>query len=257
VSQLNNAAELLDRNQPPKAVVFGVSGISLSDAEKSFYRYANPLGFILFQRNCVSPVQIKDLIADLRNCTGRANTPILIDQEGGRVARLKPPYWPAFPAARMFGRLYEENPSMGADACRVNAQLIGLELKELGITVNCAPLADVLFDGTDQAIGDRAFSKNPDVVIACAKAMAEGLLWAGVLPVIKHLPGHGRTAVDPHHTQSLVAATKEELATTDFVPFKALRDLPLGMTCHIVFKSIDPRIIFFEKSPSFCNSSSV
>lgn len=224
----------------PKAIIFGVSALALTDPERQFFRYANPFGFILFQRNCGNPAQVRDLIRDLRSAVGREDAPILIDQEGGRVVRLKPPHWPVFPAARMFGQMIEKHPDLGAEAARINAKLIGLELQELGFSVNCAPLADVLFKETDQAIGDRAFSSDPLVVADAARAYAEGLLESGILPVIKHMPGHGRTIVDPHHVQSLVRATRAELEKTDFVPFKALRDMPLGMTNHITYSALDP-----------------
>jgi beta-N-acetylhexosaminidase len=233
-----STVQSLDRAKPPKAIIFGVSGISLSDAEKSFFRYANPFGFILFQRNCASPQQIRNLIAELRGAVGR-HAPVLIDQEGGRVARLKPPHWPEFPPARMMGKMAENALDLGAEAAKINSQLIGLELYELGINVNCAPLADVLFDTTDNAIGDRAYSSNPEIVAECARSAAEGFLWAGVLPIIKHFPGHGRTIVDPHHTESLVTASKQELTDIDFAPFRALRDLPMGMTSHIIFQAYD------------------
>lgn len=229
----------LNRDKPPKAMILGVSGVSLTEAEKSFFRYANPLGFILFQRNCVNPQQLKILIKELRECVGRPRAPVLIDQEGGRVARLKPPHWPEFPPARMIGKMAEQSADLGLEAARVNAQLIGVELHELGISVNCAPLADVLFDVTDNAIGDRAYSSDTHIVAECARAAAEGLLWAGILPIIKHIPGHGRTVVDPHHTQSVVKASKQELIQTDFAPFRALRDMPIAMTCHIIFEAFD------------------
>jgi beta-N-acetylhexosaminidase len=138
----------------------------------------------------------------------------------------------------LFGLLVDSQGDIGLEAAKINAQLIGMELQELGITVNCAPLADVLFKDTDPAIGDRAFSANTEIVAECARSYAEGLMWAGVLPVVKHLPGHGRTVVDPHHVTSLVRASREELQT-DFAPFKALRDLPMGMTCHITYSAID------------------
>lgn len=230
----------VNASKPPKALIFGVSGISLTDAEKSFFRYSNPLGFILFQRNCVSPSQTKSLIQELRGAVGR-QAPILIDQEGGRVARLKPPHWPEFPPARMIGKMAENSLELGTEAAKVNAQLIALELYDLGINVNCAPLADVLFDVTDNAIGDRAYSSDTVVVADCARAAAEGLLWGGVLPIIKHFPGHGRTRVDPHHTQSMVAVSKQELSEIDFAPFRALRDMPLGMTCHIIYQALDSK----------------
>lgn len=224
----------------PKAIIFGVAALTLTEPEKQFFRYANPFGFILFQRNCGSPKQVRELIADLRTAVGREDAPVLIDQEGGRVARLKPPNWPLFPPARMFGVLIEKHSDLGAEAARINAKLIGLELQELGITVNCAPLADVLFKETDTAIGDRAFSNDPEIVAEAARAYADGLLEAGILPVIKHLPGHGRTIVDPHHVQSMVMASREQLEQIDFAPFRALRDLPMGMTNHITYKALDP-----------------
>ncbi len=229
----------LNRDKPPKAMILGVSGIALTDAEKKFFAYSNPLGFILFQRNCVNPQQTKSLIKELRDAVGRPHAPILIDQEGGRVARLKPPHWPEFPPARMIGKMVEQGLDLGLEAAKINSQLIGLELAELGISVNCAPLADTLFDVTDNAIGDRAYSSDTAIVSECARAAAEGLLWAGVLPIIKHIPGHGRTVVDPHHTQSVVKASAQELHDIDFAPFRALRDMPLGMTCHIIFEAFD------------------
>ncbi len=224
---------------PAKAVIFGCSGISLTGGEKQFFRYANPFGFILFQRNCVSPKQVRELIGELRAAVGRPDAPVLIDQEGGRVARLKPPHWPSFPPAKMLGDLYLQNAELGTEAARINSRLIAFELHALGFTVNCAPLADVLTDTTDPAIGDRAYGDDPKVVAACARAAAEGLLEYGILPVIKHMPGHGRTLADPHINQAVVPVSHKALAEQDFLPFKALRDLPLGMTCHITFTALD------------------
>jgi beta-N-acetylhexosaminidase len=229
----------LSADAPPKAVVFGCSGISLTDGEKQFFRYANPFGFILFQRNCVSPDQVRSLIKELRHCVGRPDAPILIDQEGGRVARLKPPHWPSFPPAKMFGDLYARSPDLALEAANINSRLIGFELYALGFSVNCAPLADVLCETTDPAIGDRAYSDNPQVVADCARAAAEGLLQYGILPVVKHLPGHGRTPADPHINQAIVHASHEALAQRDFLPFIALKDMPVGMTCHITFTALD------------------
>jgi beta-N-acetylhexosaminidase len=227
--------------KPPKAVIFGCSGISLTEGEKQFFRYANPFGFILFQRNCVSPKQVRDLIGELRAAIGRPDAPILIDQEGGRVQRLKPPNWQAYPPAKMFGDLYAQKPELGLEAATIGAKLIGLDLHELGITVNCAPLLDVLNPDTDPAIGDRAYSNDPKVVGVCARAAAKGYLEAGVLPVIKHMPGHGRTLADPHYHPATVHASHEALAMRDFLPFKEMRDMPLGMTCHITFMALDPQ----------------
>ncbi len=223
----------------PKAVIFGVSALTLTEPEKQFFHYANPFGLILFQRNCGSPQQVRQLVHDFRAAVGRMDAPVLIDQEGGRVARLKPPHWPVFPPARMFGKLAERQPELGAEAARINSQLIALELHDLGITVNAAPLGDLLLPETDPAIGDRAYSADPKVITECARACADGLMQTGVLPILKHIPGHGRTRVDPHHVQSIVTASRAELEL-DFTPFKALRDLPIGMTSHIVYKAIDP-----------------
>jgi beta-N-acetylhexosaminidase len=225
----------------PKAVIFGCSGLSLTDGEKQFFRYADPFGFILFQRNCNSPQQVRTLIAELREAVQRPDAPVLIDQEGGRVQRLKPPQWPQHPPAKMFGDLYARQADLGLEAARINAHLIGLELHGLGFTVNCTPLADVLCDETDPAIGDRAYSKDPKIVIECARATAQGHMEMGILPVIKHMPGHGRTPADPHHHVAVVRASKADLEARDFVPFKALKDLPIGMTCHIVFSGLDDK----------------
>lgn len=224
----------------PKAIIFGVSALSLTDPEKQFFKYANPFGFILFKRNCGDPKQVKNLIKELREAVGREDAPVLIDQEGGRVARLRTPHWPDFPPARMFGQLVEKHGGdLGLEATRINAQLIALELYELGINVNCTPLADVLFKETDNAIGDRAYSADPAVVAECARACAEAHMGFGVLPVVKHIPGHGRTVVDPHHVVSQVRASREELEKIDFAPFRALRDMPIGMTNHIVYTALD------------------
>jgi beta-N-acetylhexosaminidase len=231
----------LNKDAPPKAIIFGVSGIALSDSEKQFFRYANPLGFILFQRNCVEPQQVKRLVADMQEAVGRDAVPIFIDQEGGRVARLKPPHWPVFPPARQLGIIAERDRTLGMEALTINAQLIAHELTQLGIGVNCAPLADLLLPETDKAIGDRAYSADPAIAAKCARATAEGFLGMGILPVIKHFPGHGRAQADPHLIQPRVTASRAELEAADFAPFRQLRDLPIGMTSHILFQALDPQ----------------
>ena len=212
----------------------------LGSSERDFFRDADPLGFIVFARNCETPEQLKALTSDLRDAVGRDDAPVLIDQEGGRVARLRPPHWRKAPAAEMFGAAYEIDPARALQATRANATLMGRELSALGIDVDCAPLLDLRFAGASDVIGDRALSANPEIVAALGRAVSDGLLNAGILPVIKHLPGHGRGAVDSHFALPVVDTPRAELATSDFAPFKALADAPLGMTAHIVYSDIDP-----------------
>ena len=212
----------------------------LGSSERDFFRDADPLGFIVFARNCETPEQLKALTSDLRDAVGRDDAPVLIDQEGGRVARLRPPHWRKAPAAEMFGAAYEIDPARALQATRANATLMGRELLAHGIDVDCAPLLDLRFAGASDVIGDRALSGNPEIVAALGRAVCDGLLNADVLAVIKHLPGHGRGAVDSHFALPVVDTPRAELATSDFAPFKALADAPLGMTAHIVYSDIDP-----------------
>lgn len=221
-------------------MVFGCAGTTLTPDERAFFRDADPLGFILFRRNCEEPGQVARLVADLRDSVGRKDAPVLIDQEGGRVARLRPPHWPSFPAMRIFGDLAEQDRAAGLEAARINGQLLALMLSDLGINVDCAPVCDVPVEGAHDIIGDRAFSRDPTLVAALARATAEGLLAGGVLPVIKHIPGHGRAFADSHAELPVVDATFPELVATDFAPFRDLADLPLGMVAHVVLKAIDP-----------------
>jgi beta-N-acetylhexosaminidase len=223
-------------------VVFSCADDTLTSAERKLFHRVNPLGFILFQRNCQSKEQTRWLIRELRNTVGREDAPILIDQEGGRVARLQPPGWPKHPAARLFGIMYEKDPEWGTEAMRLYARLVADELWQLGITVNCAPVLDLFVEGATTAIGDRAMSRKPAIVAALARIWAETFLANGVLPVIKHLPGHGRFNVDPHHQQAIIGASRAELESEDFVPFELLKDLPIGMNSHAVFRSIDPNM---------------
>lgn len=221
------------------SAIFGMSGQRLSKEERDFFSKTQPFGYILFARNCDSPSQIKALVAEIKEISGRKNTPILIDQEGGRVARLKPPHFPDFPPAAYFAKMAENDIEAAKAATYENAKKIADMLRELGITVDCAPLADLPVDGAHDIIGDRAFGRKPQQVIALARAMADGLMAGGVVPVLKHIPGHGRAFADSHLELPVVETPLDELRKTDFVPFKALADLPMAMTAHVLFTAID------------------
>ncbi len=224
---------------PPRAVIFGCAGPTLSDAERNFFRSADPAGFILFQRNCVEPAQLTRLIADLKEASGRPDLPILIDQEGGRVQRLKPPHWRAAPAAGRIGALARRDLPAGTRAARINARLIAAELSVLGITVDCAPVLDRPVEGSSDAIGNRAYGEDIGIIVALGRAVAQGLLSGGVLPAIKHMPGHGRATLDSHEACPVVEADAETLIATDLKPFQALSRLPIGLTAHIIFPAWD------------------
>lgn len=221
------------------SAILGMLGTSLSADEAAFFKELNPYGFILFARNCESPAQIRSLIDSLKNAVGREPLPILIDQEGGRVARLKPPHWPAFPTAEKLASIYRKDKEKAKQAVYLNARLIAAELTSLGITVNCAPLADLPVAGAHDIIGDRAFGRTPQQVIDLARAMASGLMDGGVVPVLKHIPGHGRANADSHEELPVVNESIETLRASDFVPFKALADLPMAMTAHVLYTAID------------------
>jgi beta-N-acetylhexosaminidase len=226
-------------NTSMQAAIYGLSGLTLTAEEKHFLREANPYGFILFARNCESPEQIRSLVLSLKEAVGRDALPVLIDQEGGRVARLKPPHWRAAPPGERFAKIAMSNLSRAEHAVYTNARLIAAELASLGITVNCAPLADIPAPGSHDIIGDRAYGETPEQVIALARQMARGLLSGGVLPVLKHIPGHGRARVDSHEDLPVVTEDLATLEATDFVPFRALKDIPLGMTAHIIYTALD------------------
>ena len=234
MSDHKNGAEL------PKAVIFGCAGTSLTEAERILFTECNPLGFILFARNVATPEQVRSLVADLRACVRRPDAPVLIDQEGGRVARLKPPHWRAAPPAGAIGAIADRDLEMAREAAWLNARLIGEELRALGINVDCAPVADVPVLGAHDVIGDRAYSKDPDRVGGLARATALGFLDAGILPVIKHMPGHGRACADSHAELPVVETPRADLAETDFKPFRALADMPWAMTAHVLYTDIDP-----------------
>ncbi len=220
----------------PLAAIFGCQGLQLDDQERRFFKDADAFGFILFGRNCDNPDQVRRLVDDLRDSVGRADAPVLIDQEGGRVQRLKPPHWRDAPAAARFAALDLDS---ARTAVRLNARLIARELADLGITVDCAPVLDVPQAGADPIIGDRAYGNDPATIAALAGAACEGLLDGGVLPVIKHIPGHGRADVDSHMALPVVSAPLAELEQTDFAPFAALAHMPWAMTAHVVYTHID------------------
>ena len=222
-----------------RAFITGVSGTVLTDDERAFLRGRQPWGFILFKRNVESPAQVIRLVEELRETVGRPDAPVLIDQEGGRVQRLQPPQWPAYPPGAVFGALYETDKAAGLEAARLTARLIAADLAGLGITVDCLPLADVPVPGADAVIGDRAYGTTPDKVAAIARAITTGLEQGGVLPVLKHIPGHGRATADSHLRLPTVDVPLEELARTDFAAFKPLADLPMAMTAHVVFSALD------------------
>ncbi|WP_066659090.1 MULTISPECIES: beta-N-acetylhexosaminidase [unclassified Sphingomonas] len=221
-----------------KPVIFGLSGPVLTADEAAFFRDADPLGYILFGRNCVDRAQMRALTDSLRDLSGRDDLPILIDQEGGRVARMQPPEWPAFPAGPAFDALYELAPSSAIEAARANGQALALMLAEVGVTVNCAPLLDVRMPETTPAVGGRTFGSEPMQVAALGRAMLDGMAKGGVVGVVKHMPGHGRGVVDSHYELPVVDADDAALER-DIEPFRTLKDAPMGMTCHVVFKAWD------------------
>jgi beta-N-acetylhexosaminidase len=222
-----------------RAFITGCAGTKLSDAERAFLRDAQPWGFILFKRNIAGPQAVRALVDDVRATLGRS-APALIDQEGGRVQRLTPPDWPAYPPGAAYGTLYDRDKNAGLAAARLGARLIAADLAELGIDVDCLPIADVPVAGADPVVGDRAYGTEPDKVAAIAGAIANGLADGGVLPVLKHIPGHGRATADSHAKLPVVNTDKAVLDVTDFAAFRPLAGLPMAMTAHVVFTALDP-----------------
>jgi beta-N-acetylhexosaminidase len=222
-----------------RAFITGLSGLNVSANERAFLREAQPWGLIIFKRNVSTPQQVAELTSAFRDAVGW-EAPVLVDQEGGRVQRLGPPHWPAYPAGAVYGALFDREVSAGLAAARLGGHLIAADLRVLGIDVDCLPLADVLTAGADPVIGDRAYGSEPGKVAAIASAIAQGLLAGGVLPVVKHLPGHGRATADSHHKLPVVDTDRATLEATDFAAFRPLASLPLGMTAHVVFSAIDP-----------------
>ena len=224
-----------------RSFISGCEGTQLSSAETSFFHEQNPWGLILFKRNCETPAQIAALTAAFRAAVGRKDAPVFIDQEGGRVQRLGPPsnYWRKYPSARAFGDLYAKNPLAALRTARHVGRLMAEDLIEIGITADCLPVLDIPQAGAHDVIGNRAYSLDIEHVMALARAHTAGLMDGGVLPVIKHIPGHGRSDVDSHHNLPVVNAKREELERVDFPPFAAFADAPMAMTAHVIYSSID------------------
>ena len=218
------------------ACILGCAGPRLLPEEKAFFREARPWGFILFKRNVGSPDQVRSLTEALRACVDRPDAPVLIDQEGGRVQRLGPPHWPTYPPGRAYGQLA---PSLRREMARLGARLIAHDLAEVGINVDCLPVLDVPAAGAHDVIGDRAYAASADGVASLGRAAAEGLMAGGVLPVVKHIPGHGRAGADSHKALPVVEASLAELDASDFAPFRVLSDMPMAMTAHVVYTAID------------------
>ena len=223
-----------------KAFITGVAGTNLSAEERSFIATERPWGFILFKRNVADPAQVTALTNQLRDAVGEPNAPVLIDQEGGRVQRLSPPHWPLYPPGAVFGSLYDIDAALGLRAALLSARLIGDDLARLSVTVDCLPLADVPVSGADAVIGNRAYGTEPAKVSAIARAVTDGLVQGGILPVLKHIPGHGRATADTHFRLPVVDTSQAELEKTDFAAFRPLVDLPMAMTAHVVFSAYDP-----------------
>jgi beta-N-acetylhexosaminidase len=221
-----------------KALILGCAGPDLDPAERDFFRAANPAGFILFQRNCVEPAQVRALVAGLKDAVGRPDAPVLIDQEGGRVQRLKPPHWRGAPSASKIAEL----PAAQAErAAWLNARLIAADLDALDIAVDCMPVLDLPVPGAHEVIGSRALGTEPTQAIRLGRAVMQGLEAGGVLPVIKHLPGHGRATVDSHEHCPVVGTPEDALLERDVAPFQALADAPFAMTAHVVYTAWDPQ----------------
>lgn len=223
----------------PKAVIFGCAGTSLTAAERGFFRDAQPWGFILHKRNCADPAQVRTLVADLRQSVGRSDVRVLIDQEGGRVARLAPPHWRAPPPASLFAQIARSDVKRALEAVRLNARLVAAELFDLGIDINIAPVLDLPVGEGDIVIGDRALGDTPEMASVLGRATCEGLLAGGVLPVIKHILGHGRARPDRSEALLVVNATLDEMQSNDFVPFRSLQDMPCAMAAHVIYRAID------------------
>src|SRR5215813_3232930 len=220
-----------------RAFITGLAGTTITPDERAFLREREPWGFIIFRRNVETPAQVRRLTASVRDAVGR-EAPVLVDQEGGRVQRLGPPHWPPYPPGADYGRLYDRNAAEGIRAAYLGARLIAADLAGVGVDVDCLPIADV--PGAGAVIGDRAYGETAEKVALLGRAVADGLLAGGVLPVLKHIPGHGRATADSHGALPIVETDRETLSTTDFAAFRPLSDLPLGMTAHIVYTAIDP-----------------
>jgi beta-N-acetylhexosaminidase len=222
-----------------KAIILGSSGLSLTADEQAFFRDEQPWGFIVFARNISEASQLRDLVSAMRDCVGRFDAPVFIDQEGGRVQRLRPPLAPDYPPASALGALYARDRDAGLRAAWLMSRLHAFDLLRYGVNADCLPVLDVPVEGAHDVIGNRAYGSHPDIVTALGRAAMDGLQAGGVLPVIKHIPGHGRAFSDSHHALPVVDASLQELRDHDFPPFKALADAPMAMTAHVVYNAID------------------
>ena len=231
---------MIKTSSPAKAMILGCLGQHLTADEKAFYRDEQPWGFILFGRNIGQAGQVKDLVAEMRETVGGRNAPVLIDQEGGRVQRIREPIAPRYPSGAELGALYDADAEKGLRAAWLMSRLHAFDLYRLGINVDCLPVLDVPIAGASNVIGNRAYSNDPHVVALMGQAAADGLKAGGVLPVMKHIPGHGRGMADSHHELPVVTVPRAELEVHDFVPFKALANELMGMSCHVVYTDIDP-----------------
>ena len=223
-----------------RAVIFGCDSLELTAEELAFFRDVQPWGFILFKRNCESPAQVRQLTQQMRDLVGRPNAPILIDQEGGRVQRLRGDHWHNRPAPASFGALNRQDPAMAREMAYTNARLMAKDLADMGVNVDCTPVVDVPVEGAHDIIGDRAFGRDPWLVASLGQSVIDGMLDGGVLPVIKHIPGHGRARADSHMELPVVDTPRDELERSDFAPFRALAQSPFAMTAHVVYTAIDP-----------------
>ena len=223
------------------AAIFGCSGPVLTAGEAAFFRDVSPFGFILFRRNVESPGQVRALVDAMRETVGRADAPVMIDQEGGRVQRLGPPHWPIYPPGRIYGAVKSDDPLLAQAFARLGARLMADDLHRLGINVDAVPVLDVPQPGAHDVIGDRAYGTTAERIATLGRAAAEGLLAGGVLPIIKHIPGHGRALADSHLHLPVVDASAADLSEVDFAPFRALSDMPMAMTAHVIYSAIDRR----------------
>lgn len=223
------------------AAILGCSALSLSREEEAFFRDVQPWGFILFKRNVDTPDQVRRLVDQLRATVDRPDAPVLIDQEGGRVQRMGPPHWRRYPPGRAYGELPANDPLLRREITRLGARLLAHDLASVGINVDCVPVLDVPVEGAHDVIGDRAYAKTPKGVALMGRAACEGLIAGGVLPVIKHIPGHGRAMADSHLDLPVVETSYHELDAWDFAPFKMLSDMPMAMTAHVVYTAVDPK----------------
>jgi beta-N-acetylhexosaminidase len=221
------------------AMISGCAGLQLTAEERDFFRQVKPWGLILFKRNVESSEQLKALTADFRACVDHKHAPVFIDQEGGRVQRMTEPNWRKYPSGRLFGELYKKDKVAGLRAARHCGHLLAKDLLDVGITSSCLPVLDVPQAGAHDVIGNRAYSMDVEQTMALARAHTAGLVDGGVMPVMKHIPGHGRAEVDSHHNLPVVKATRAELEASDFPPFASFADCPMAMSAHVIFTAID------------------